>query len=245
MNSNFRILPILIIVAMLTFSVRVADFAMGVSSLSGAAIAEDKPQDPPEEVTGSKSIAEQIADRKNGEDPAEAEIAEKGDSMKVTPAPDKDAPEMDWRDASDQEVDYSNVRMEMFDDLTDRRKIMDKREKAIMTREALLRAAEQEIDRKYQELSGLRTQIEKLLEQQSEEEKARIASLVMIYEGMKPKDAARIFDTLDLDVLVSVMGQMSERKLSPIIAAMNPERARTITIMLAEQKTLPELPSLQ
>ena len=59
---------------------------------------------------------------------------------------------------------------------------------------------------------------------------------------MKPKDAARIFDTLDLDVLVSVMSQMSERKLSPILASMNPERARTITIMLAEQKQLPQLP---
>ena len=83
---------------------------------------------------------------------------------------------------------------------------------------------------------------EKLLEDQSEEEKARIASLVKIYEGMKPKEAARIFDTLDLDILVNVVSQMSERKLSPVLASMNPERARTVTIMLAEQKTLPEMP---
>ena len=83
---------------------------------------------------------------------------------------------------------------------------------------------------------------ENLLENQSEEEKARIVSLVKIYEGMKPKDAARIFDTLDLDILVSVVSQMSERKLSPVLAAMNPERARTVTIMLAEQKRLPSLP---
>ena len=122
---------------------------------------------------------------------------------------------------------------------------MDKREKEIMTREALLRAAEQELDRKYQELSNLRTDIEGLLKQQSDEENARIASLVKIYEGMKPKDAARIFDTLDLDVLLAVMGKMSERKLSPVLAAMNPERARTITIMLAEQKKLPELPFVE
>ena len=57
-----------------------------------------------------------------------------------------------------------------------------------------------------------------------------------------PKDAARIFDTLDIDILVDVMANMSERKMSPILAAMNPERARTVTIMLAQQKQLPELP---
>ena len=95
---------------------------------------------------------------------------------------------------------------------------------------------------KYKELLKLRSEIEDLLGQQSEAEKARIDSLVKIYEGMKPKDAARIFDTLDLDVLVAVMSKMSERKLSPILAAMNPERARTVTIMLAEEKQLPELP---
>lgn len=247
MNSkNLRILPLLILVAMLTFSVRFADMVVGFSSLSGAAQAEEEKS---KELTGSKSIAEQIADRKAAENGGKAEkesmkkdTMEEGDSMKVTETPDVDLPDVDWQDASDQELDYANVRMEMFDDLASRRKGLEKREKELMTREALLRAAEQEIDRKYQELSGLRKEIEGLLEQQSAEEKARIASLVKIYEGMKPKDAARIFDTLDLDILVAVMSEMSERKLSPVLAAMNPERARTITIMLAEQKKLPELP---
>ena len=55
-------------------------------------------------------------------------------------------------------------------------------------------------------------EIQDLLKQQSEEEKARIASLVKIYEGMKPKDAARIFNTLDTDILLDVVGKMSERK---------------------------------
>lgn len=250
MQNNFRILPLLILVAMLTFSVRIADVFIGFSSLSGAAQAEEKMQKmAPKELTGSKSIAEQIADRKSGKVDDKADMVKTMDNkeggLKVTDAPDVDLPEVDWRDASDQELDYTNVRMEMFDDLSSRRKGLEKRERELMTREALLRAAEQELDRKYQELSNLRREIEGLLEQQSDEEKARITSLVKIYEGMKPKDAARIFDTLDLDILVAVMSQMSERKLSPVLAAMNPERARTITIMLAEQKKLPELPQIQ
>ncbi|MCF8495418.1 MAG: hypothetical protein K9G62_01985 [Alphaproteobacteria bacterium] len=134
------------------------------------------------------------------------------------------------------------MRNELFEDLAKRRVVLEEREKALTTREAVLKATGQELNRKYEELSRLRGEIEKLLVQQSEEEKARIASLVKVYEGMKPKDAARIFDTLDLDVLVSVMSKMSERKISPVLASMDPERARTVTIILAEQKKLPTLP---
>jgi flagellar motility protein MotE (MotC chaperone) len=254
MNSNFRILPLLILVAMMAFSVRIADMVVGVSGNNGTAMAEEKAAVAPA-AGGAKTIAEQIAERKAGNRPDEEKekapdmpappTMSKDDDLKVTQAPDVDVPEMKWRDASEQELEYAGVRMELFEELTERRKKMDKREKEIMTREALLRAAEQELDRKYQELSNLRTDIEGLLKQQSDEENARIASLVKIYEGMKPKDAARIFDTLDLDVLLAVMGKMSERKLSPVLAAMNPERARTITIMLAEQKKLPELPFVE
>jgi len=60
-----------------------------------------------------------------------------------------------------------------------------------------------------------------------------------VYEAMKSKDAARIFNTLDLDVLVDVMSRMSDRKISPILAQMEPERARTVTMMLAQNGGLP------
>lgn len=237
--DRIKILPLLVMVAMLAFSVRVAEVVTGVSSLGGSAFAEEAPVAAPENAdkdNASEGEQEAAVPKPKVERPAPIEIADDAEAG--------GEPDGDWRDASDDEIEYRNVKLEMFDDLSERRKTLDKREKGITAREALLKAAEQELDRKYQELSHLRTKIEGLLEQQSEEEQARIASLVKIYEGMKPKDAARIFDTLDLDVLVSVLSRMSERKLSPILAAMNPERARTVTIMLAEQKQLPQLPQV-
>lgn len=237
-RPNLRVLPILIIVAMLAFSVRLVDFASGVSSLNGSAFAEEEaPSDDtlqslePETAAGDatedgeKTMADELKEAM-----AEEEVVEELENP-------------EWRDPSYEDFEYSSVTQGVLDDMAARRKKLDAREKELMTREALLRAAEKEIDRKFQELATLRAEIESLLEQQSEEEKSRIESLVKIYEGMKPKDAARIFDTLDLDVLLSVMSRMSERRLSPILAAMNPERARTITIMLAEEKKLPELPT--
>jgi flagellar motility protein MotE (MotC chaperone) len=130
----------------------------------------------------------------------------------------------------------------MFKELITRREELDKRQRILQQREALLRAAEQELERKYEELTQLKSEIGSLLEEQSAAELARIKSLVKTYEGMKAKDAARIFNTLSMDVLIEVMSQMSERKTAPIIAAMETERARQVTVLLAEQKKLPSLP---
>ena len=226
---RFRILPLLILVAMMAFSVRLVDFVTGASSLSGSAMAEEEMDTMPDESDLISANTEKDA--------------EKSQPIEEEPMEELTAGEpLEWRDSSEDEFEYSTVTRQVFEDLTNRRKKLDAREKELMTREALIRAAEQELDRKYQELATLRQEIEMLLHKQSEEEQARIQSLVKIYENMKPKDAARIFDTLDLDVLVSVMSRMSERRLSPVLASMNPERARTITIMLAEEKQLPQLP---
>ena len=40
---------------------------------------------------------------------------------------------------------------------------------------------------------------------------------------MKPKDAARIFDSLNDDVLVPVAQEMKSDVLAPVLAAMNPD----------------------
>lgn len=249
MNS-LKVMPLLIVVVMLAFSVRLAEVVTGFSSLSGSAQAEapaEKPKTETAKAEEKPAAEEKTAEKKEeSEKPAEAahgEPAKEGEEAKTAEAPVKPEEAEEWHDAEDSDTEFSTVRHELYDNLAERRTQLDKRETDLVAREALLRAAEQELERKFNELSQLRGEIEKLLNQQSEEEKQRIVSLVKIYEGMKPKDAARIFDTLDLDVLMSVMGSMSERKLSPILAEMSAERAKTITIMLAEQKQLPQLPS--
>lgn len=229
--NNFKIIPLLVLVSALSFSVRLVDVVSGASSLSGSAVAASDEKEEPMKVAAAEEH-----DGDHEEMPAKED---KGLSF----SEDSDVEPPEWRDPVDDDPAYEAVKMEVFKDLSKRRADLESKERELTTREALLRAAEQELDRKYQELSQLRGQIEGLLQQQSEEEIARIRSLVKIYETMKPKDAARIFDTLDLDILASVTSEMSERRLSPILAAMNPERARTVTTILAEQKQLPTLPN--
>lgn len=134
---------------------------------------------------------------------------------------------------------FSASEIEVLQSLSKRRDELEKREQTLAEREALMKAAEQEVDRKVTELNKLKGEIEKLLGQQATMEEDRIVSLVKIYEAMKPKEAATIFNTLDMDVLLSVVSRMNERKTSPILASMDPEKARIVTIKLAEQRKLP------
>ena len=238
LSERLRVLPLLLIVAGLCFTIRLGEFAQD----AGTAFAqqeikqgEDTPAPPPMPAEAAKTP----------EAPATSEEAKPADVTLPTIAKQGEGAAgsgQEWRDAGEEDFTYSGVQEGLYRDLTKRREDIEKREKALTTREALLEAAEREFDQKLRELTALRTQIESLMVQQTEEEKARTASLVKIYEGMKAKDAARIFNSLDTDVLLQVLTAMSERKSSPIIAEMDPERARTITIMMSQQQNLPQLP---
>ena len=55
----------------------------------------------------------------------------------------------------------------------------------------------------------------------------------------QPKDAARIFGELDINTLLKVAERMKEKKLAPIMAKMNPDRAKEMTVALTKLRNLP------
>jgi flagellar motility protein MotE (MotC chaperone) len=252
---KFRLVPVMLLVAGLAFMVRVGDFVTGLENMGSAQAQQEVAGATPPPMNAAPAGA-----------PAQAEIngrlnldAENGgvelkQEFQATPsegaAPDpaatiaKTGEAVQWKDSNDTDIDNSAVKDEIYKDLAKRRELLDKKEKEIGVREALLSAAERELDQKLRELTVLQSEIEASMKKRSDEEIARIASLVKIYEGMKPKDAASILNTLDLDVLLVIMTQMSERKSSPIMAEMNPERARTLTIMMSEQRQKSSIPEM-
>lgn len=49
---------------------------------------------------------------------------------------------------------------------------------------------------------------------------------------MKPKDAARIFNTMDIDITVAILKGMKPSASSAILSQMNSEKAQAITAEL-------------
>lgn len=132
------------------------------------------------------------------------------------------------------------VNMELIRNLSERRTQLDDRARGLDQREAMLVVAERRLQDKLIELEGVRSEIQNLLRTLDEQQKQQIMSLVKIYETMKPKDAARIFEELDRPVLLEVVQRMKEAKVAPILAAMDPTKAKDVTAALAERRQLPE-----
>ncbi len=117
--------------------------------------------------------------------------------------------------------------------LSDRREEIEARLRELETRERLLDAAEKKLDGRVGDLKAQEAKGDGPQAKTAVEEAQAIKNLVVMYETMKPKDAARVFDRLNHDVLVPVVRQMSPRKMSDVLAAMSPVAAEKLTVALA------------
>lgn len=109
------------------------------------------------------------------------------------------------------------------------------KDRQIDLRERLAEATERRIDAK---LSELRTRENAQTQQQAakkEESNQQLLSLIKVYESMKPKEAAAIFEKLDISVQVAVASHMKEQKIASIMAKMSPDAAKALTMELANQ----------
>ena len=123
--------------------------------------------------------------------------------------------------------------------LAQRREELDVRERAIEQRAGVLKAAEAQIDMKIAKLKELETSIKDLIGVYDERERDRLNNLVKIYSTMKPKEAARLFNDMEMPLLVRVFEQMKESKSAPILALMDSGKANALTSELASKRTLP------
>jgi flagellar motility protein MotE (MotC chaperone) len=128
-------------------------------------------------------------------------------------------------------------------DLRKRRDELDARAQAMDQRQLELEAAGKRLAERVQQLSALQTRLEAMEAERQQHKQENWAGLVKVYENMKPRDAAAIFDALDMQVLLQVLDRMQERKAAPILAAMQPDRARLATQLLAEMRTRAITPS--
>ena len=98
--------------------------------------------------------------------------------------------------------------------LQSRRQELDARAREIDIRESLLKAAEKRVESKVEELKAVESRITTATEQKNEAEAARFKGLITMYEAMKPKDAAKVFDRLEMPVLYEIASQIAPRKMA-------------------------------
>jgi flagellar motility protein MotE (MotC chaperone) len=139
----------------------------------------------------------------------------------------------------------------LLERLSERRQELEQRAREIEMRETLMQAAEQKLQAKTNELKDIEARIVTATQKKEESEQARMKSLVTMYENMKAKDAAKIFDRLDIRLATQVANMINPRRMSDILAQMSPETAERLTVELAkvgvtaEKPMTPDLPKIE
>lgn len=177
---------------------------------------------PDPETTGSVA-AKKAADKEDGK-PDDPKTAQKG------PAP----PAMSRPVSLDPGgAGLSAAERELLESLGQRRDELDARQRELDMRESLLSTAEKKLDARIGDLKAIEGRISAGDRSKPGGGAETARNLVTMYEAMKPKEAARVFDRLSQDILVPMVLQMNARKMAEVLAAMSPEAAQKLTVALA------------
>ncbi len=232
MDERLKILPMVALAALALLTVKVVDLWSGwQAGLLGIT--------PAEAGGGEKPTKDEAHKDDHGQDHGEdhgGDAAAKPDKEPVVIEHTPGLGYADFREGRDPAL-ISESEVRVLESLAERRAQIDAREKDVAMQLSLLQATEKRVQERIDELKRMEQRLKDLLGQRDEEAEAQIASLVKVYENMKAKDAARIFENLERSILLSVAGRMKEAKIAAILAQMRPESAQALTVMLAQRFT--------
>jgi flagellar motility protein MotE (MotC chaperone) len=213
--------------------------SVGVKSIKPERAArDDKPPSSVQEMFGYPEFTGGTHGAPKAAAPSAAEASPSKDS-----APDSAPPAADAKSSTSVDVDHPKVsagERAVLESLNQRRQELEARARELDVRENLLAAAEKRIETRLGELKEIEVRVNGSYQKRDETETARFKGLVTMYESMKAKDAAKIFDRLDLRILLEVATQMNPRRMSDILAQMTPETAERLTVAIANRSEAPD-----
>jgi flagellar motility protein MotE (MotC chaperone) len=225
---DIRVIPVVL----------VAIFSLAVLKVAGLVIDGGYVFDYQPEAT-KRSWAADTFNFPSGSKVDPADITGSVAAKKEEPKPVVAAPEVAKPDGvvvyPDQSQPVSASERAILERLQSRRQELEARAREVDIRESLLKSAEKRIESKVEELKAVESRITTATGQKAETDAARFKGIITMYEGMKPKDAAKVFDRLEMSVLFEIASQIAPRKMSDILGLMAPEAAERLTIEMARR----------
>ena len=123
----------------------------------------------------------------------------------------------------------------LLEKLGARRDALKQKTDELELREKMLGEAERKLETGLGDLRQAEDKAAGAEKGKAEAEKAGLRNIVTMYETMKPKDAARVFDRLGHEVLVPLVLAMNPRKMAEVLAVMQPDSAERLTVALANR----------
>jgi flagellar motility protein MotE (MotC chaperone) len=219
---NIRVIPVVLVAVAGLALLKVAGLV-----LNGGYVFDYQPN------TAKKSWAQENLNFPTGREDPDITGSTQKDAPK--PAAPETKPEGAAAKADEAQPQIPASERAILERLQARRQEIEARQREIDIRESLLKSAEKRIENKVDEMKAVESRISATQAEQKAAEAQRMKGLVTMYEGMKPKDAARVFDRLEMGVLIEIASQIAPRKMSDILGLMSPEAAERLTVEMARR----------
>lgn len=166
-------------------------------------------------------IGQAIAEEPKAEYKDEKKEAKKEAAQAAAEAPKKEF--------TDEEVNH-------FMKLNDRKKELDAREEELNRMEQELAAQKADLEKRMQNLEKTRRDISSVLEERVKTDDKKVETLVQMYSNMKPQQAAKVFEEMDEDLAVDIIGRMKKKNAAEIMNLIKPEKAKVFAEKFAGYK---------
>jgi flagellar motility protein MotE (MotC chaperone) len=217
MASSVRVLPVLIAVGIGALAFKSIDIYQAVAQ----AVGEGQAPAPETALTeGVGDHAADVAPATPGAEPAPPAAEKAGECL----------PSVDYA----AELGITAGEINVLRSLQSRREELDKRDTDLSTREQAAAAAESRLEDQIDELKSVETKVQGMLTAMDAKRDERMTSLIKTYEAMKPKDAAKIFDGMEMGLLVDLAKGMKSASLAAAMSLMQPKKAEALTRSLAD-----------
>jgi flagellar motility protein MotE (MotC chaperone) len=120
--------------------------------------------------------------------------------------------------------------------LRDKKKELDAREEEINRMEAELQQQKTDLEVRLKDLRETREEISKMLEDRVKNDEQKVETLVQMYSNMRPPQAAKVFETLDEDLAIDILGRMKKKSAADIMNLLKPEKAQIFSEKFAGYK---------
>ncbi|MBI3600463.1 MAG: hypothetical protein HY097_07460 [Nitrospinae bacterium] len=130
----------------------------------------------------------------------------------------------------------SEIDLELLKSFEKKREELAKKENEIKLKEEQLTMIQQSIQQKLNELTAIKSDIEKLITLRKDLEEKSINHLVKVYSTMPPAEAAAQIEKLDRDITIQILSRMKGKSAAKILSNINPAVAVQISEQIVKKK---------
>jgi len=143
-------------------------------------------------------------------------------------AKDEHAVKEDKKDAKSLAVEAKPDETDYIFKLSERKKQLDAREEELNRYAAEIAKQKEDIEAKLKKLEETRSKISTALEDKIKTDDAKVDTLVQMYSNMKPQQAAKVFETLDEDLVIEILSRMKKKSAADILNLVKAEKAQVL-----------------